>query len=181
MDKGEYKLPIPNTLHKSMVTVADNSLALFWALLLPSIIMTLVSVGQILMLQHAMALRDNGEIFWTAMNYMMITNLSTIIITGILAAIFAVTCHRIVLLGKESLPNSFGLYFSKRELKYFGWIFLFSLPMGIGYIVTPMIVPLFMKSMDDPRALNLLFQAWGIAGLFIVSFITAPIRRSSAQ
>lgn len=33
-------------------------------------------------------------------------------------AVFAITCHRIVLLGPESLPNRWGIYFSRRELRY---------------------------------------------------------------
>jgi len=172
MDKEEYKLPILGTLHKAIVTVADNSSVLFRALLFPSIIMILVSIGQKLMRQHVMALEINRL---TISFYMTITIISSSIIFGILAAMFAVICHRIVLLGKESLPNSLGLYLSKRELKYFGWVFLFGIPIGIGYMVLPIMTPLFMQSMDDPRAIILLLnRVWGIVGLVIVSFITAP-------
>lgn len=172
MDKEEYKLPILDTFHKAIVTITDHSFVLFRALLLPSIIMILVSVGQKLMYQHVMDLGNDRSIMAF---YMMITNIATSITLGILAAIFAVVCHRIVLLGKESLPNSFGLYLSRRELKYFGWVFLFGIPMVIGYMAIGMMPLLFMESMDDPGAIILLSsRVWGIAGLVIVSFITAP-------
>lgn len=167
MDNENYKLSVLDTLHKAIVTITGNAYVLFKALLLPTILMTLVSIGRKLMLQHAMSLREY--------HYLAITNFTTLIVTGILAAIFAVTCHRIALLGKDSLPNSLGLYFTKRELKYFGWVFLFSIPMVIGFMAIAMIAPLFMKFMDDPREIILLLnRVWSIAGLVIVSFITAP-------
>ena len=167
MDKEEYKLPILDTLHKAIVTVADNSLVLFRSLFLPSIIICLVLEGQKLLHQHFVASREY--------HYLVITIFATLIISPILAAMFAVTCHRIALLGKESLPNSFGIYLSRRELKYFGWVLLFGIPMGIGYMAVPIMTPLFMKSMDDPRAIILILtQAWRLISLVIISFITAP-------
>lgn len=172
MDKRQYKLPILKTLRESIVTVANNASVLFRTLLLPSIIMILVSVGQILMQQHILALENDISIKGL---YLTFINLITLITSGILAAIFAVICHRVVLLGIESLPNSFGLYFSRRELRYFGWVVLFGIPIGIGYMVIPMMSSFFMKSMDDPREIILLLnRVWGIAGFVIVSFITAP-------
>ena len=172
MDKEEYKLPIPGTLHKAIVTIADNSSVLFRALLLPSIIMILVSIGQKLIYQHVIAL----EIISSTIGiYMTFVNIAVLFTYGILATMFAVICHRVVLLGKESLPNSLGLYLSSREWKYFGWVFLFGIPMAIGYMALPLITPLFIKVMDDPRNIFVLFRRiWGIVGLVIVSFITAP-------
>jgi len=134
--------------------------------------MILVSIGQELMRQHVIALGNNRSMMAI---YMTFTYSATFFTLGILAAMFAVICHRIVLLGKESLPNSFGIFLTRRELKYFGWVFLFSITMGIGYMAIPMMAPFFMKAMDDPRNILLLFsRAWGIAGLVIVTFITAP-------
>lgn len=174
MDKEEYKLPILDTLHKAIVTIADNSSVLFRALLFPSIIMILVSIGQKLMYKYSMSLRNDGEDYRTVANYIIISNFSTSIVLGILAALFAVICHRIVLLGKDSLPNSFGLYFSKRELKYFGWVFLFGLPMGIGFLILTWMLTLFGTFDHYPNVFLLFSRIWGIAGLVIVTFITAP-------
>lgn len=46
--------------------------------------------------------------------------------------LFAMSCHRIVLLGKTALPNRFGLYWSMRELRFTGWLLvLFALTAAI--------------------------------------------------
>jgi hypothetical protein len=172
MDKEEYKLPILDTLHKAIITISDNSQALFRALLLPSIIMILFSIGQKLIYQHVIALKINSLMMGI---YMTFVNIAILFTFGILAAMFAVICHRVVLLGKESLPNSYGIFLTRREWKYFGWVFLFGIPMAIGYMAISMMPPFFMKTMNDPRNILLLFsQVWGIVGLVIVSFITAP-------
>ena len=169
MVKGKNKLPVLGTIHKSIVTITDNSLTLFKALLLPSIIMWLVSHGQILMLQHGKALFDDEANLLKANFLIFISSVGGIIINGILTAVFAVICHRVVLLGKESLPNNFGIYFSRRELKYFGWFILLSIPIGIGSIVMPSLLAL-LNSMDY----NVLLQVWRKLGIIIVTFITAP-------
>ena len=53
-------------------------------------------------------------------------------------ALFATVVHRVVLLGEDSLPNRWGLFWSERETRFLGWLigiwFLFfalSLPTGI--------------------------------------------------
>lgn len=174
MDMGKYKLPVLDTLHKSIVTIADNSLDLLKALLLPAIIMSLIAIGQILMYQHGNALIDDGVNISKVGFYMSMVNVGATIIFGVFSAIVAVTCHRVILLGKESLPNYLGIYLSRRELKYFGWVFLFGIPMGIGYILTPLIIPLFVKFINTPEVINLYNRVWSIAGLVIATFITAP-------
>jgi hypothetical protein len=55
-----------------------------------------------------------------------------------LYAIFATACHRVVLLGEDSLPNRWGMFWTKRETRFLGWLvgiwflyFALSLPTGI--------------------------------------------------
>ncbi|MGI9238686.1 MAG: hypothetical protein ACR2QZ_14910 [Woeseiaceae bacterium] len=62
-------------------------------------------------------------------------------------AIFATVCHRLVLLGENSLPHRWGMFWTERETRFLGWFigiwFLYfglSLPMGI--------IALFFSSMD---------------------------------
>jgi hypothetical protein len=35
--------------------------------------------------------------------------------------LFAVVCHRVVILGESSLPSSIGIFWSKRETRFLGW------------------------------------------------------------
>lgn len=49
-------------------------------------------------------------------------------------ALFAVSCHRIILLGRDSLPSEFGLYWSMRETRFAAWlILLFFLYAALSY------------------------------------------------
>ena len=136
IDNDKYKLPVFETLYKAIIAIADNSLILFKALLLPSIIICLVLIagGQ-------MTLSHDGANLESVAKYMDISPLAVAIIILIFtiilvvtSTIFAVTCHRIILLGMDSLPNSSGIYFSRRELKYLGWGLLFTVPFAIGVL-----------------------------------------------
>ena len=50
--------------------------------------------------------------------------------------LFAVVCHRTVILGSESLPNRFGIFWSERELRFVGWsVALFLLMLVIAFFV----------------------------------------------
>ena len=171
MDREKYKLPVLNTLYKSIVTISNNSLTLFKALLLPSIIMSLIFIGRKLIYQHLTPLEYKN--FMRAMYYLTL-QASTSIILGIISAMFAVICHRIVLLGKESLPNYPGINLSRRELKYFGLIFLFGIPMAIGYMAIVFTLPLYINGINFPEDLILLNRVWSIAGLVLITFIIAP-------
>jgi hypothetical protein len=59
-------------------------------------------------------------------------------------ALFAVSCHRIILLGKNSLPNEFGLYWTLRETRFAGWLFVIfvvytalAFPFGLATLLLP--------------------------------------------
>jgi hypothetical protein len=54
----------------------------------------------------------------------VISNLVLAVLSGLAFAIFAVTCHRLILLGDESVPN-FGLKkWTSRETRFVGWVLL---------------------------------------------------------
>lgn len=56
-------------------------------------------------------------------------------------ALFAIVCHRIVILGASSLPNPFGLFWSDRETRFLGWIVKFTLlSWGLGLVMAPLVI-----------------------------------------
>lgn len=59
-----------------------------------------------------------------------------IIISFAIYALFAVNCHRVVMLGADSIPTRWGLYWSSRETRFFGWT------IGIGLIAGVVSLPL---------------------------------------
>jgi hypothetical protein len=60
-----------------------------------------------------------------------------VLLTSVIYVLFAVTCHRVVLLGVDSIPTRWGLYWSHRETRYLGWT------IAIGLIVVVVSLPLF--------------------------------------
>lgn len=59
-------------------------------------------------------------------------------------ALFAVSCHRIILLGRNSLPNEYGVYWSLRETRFAGWLIVIfviyaavSTPLSLVYLMLP--------------------------------------------
>jgi hypothetical protein len=42
----------------------------------------------------------------------------------LLYSIFAMSCHRVILLGEASLPSRFGIYWTMRETRFLGWVIL---------------------------------------------------------
>ena len=173
MNMEKSRLPVLDTLRKSIATISDNSRVLLKALLLPSIVMLTAFLGQKLMQQHGNALINDGINISKTAFYISISRVGATLIVSILSAVLAVICHRVILLGKESLPVEYGLYFSRRELKYFGWLILFSLPVLIGFMVIPGLSAL-LSSVGYNDVTILLLQAWSKTGMVMVTFIVTP-------
>jgi len=69
-------------------------------------------------------------------------------------ALFATSCHRIILLGAESLPNEFGIYWSYRETRFAGWLVV----VAIAYAVVS--APFQLLFMATPQFLSDLHISW---------------------
>lgn len=119
--------------------------------------------------------------------------------------LFAVVCHRSVILGGDSLPNRFGLFWSRRETRFLGWTIVIILvtalagvgvellamlsPFGplltsigvallIGYVYVRVAMVLPATAVDDSTSFD---QAWfltsgnGLRVVFVIVFATAPV------
>ncbi len=49
-----------------------------------------------------------------------------------LPTMIAVSCHRLVILGADSLPNAWGLYWWGRETRFLGWMWVLSILVGLA-------------------------------------------------
>lgn len=72
----------------------------------------------------------------------LISYILLILIVLPLYALFATVVHRVVLLGENSLPNRWGIFWTNRETRFTGWLlgiwflyFAVSLPMGVISLV----------------------------------------------
>jgi hypothetical protein len=69
--------------------------------------------------------------------------------------LFAMSCHRVVLAGEDSIPNRWGLYWTARETRFVGWslvIVLITIPLGI--VVQLILIPLKGLIPADPLVLQ---------------------------
>lgn len=71
-------------------------------------------------------------------------------------ALFAVSCHRVIILGDRSLPNPYGLFWSYRETRFLGWLLV------LGFLAIVFSIPALVLAFLVPSNLA------GIA-LFLVS------------
>lgn len=97
------RLPVLETISTAIGAIHRNWFALVQALAIPAIIITAAEWIQ---------MRFTGGLF------------SAILFWAISApfyVIFAVVCHRTVILGKSAIPNPYGLFWSERETRFFGW------------------------------------------------------------
>lgn len=97
-------------------------------------------------------------------------------------AVFAVSCHRIILLGDDSLPNPYGLYWSMRETRFLGWFILIiiiytllSLPLTIAAAL----LPGWLQSMQLSWYLPIFLTAYFEGRISMVLPATAVDKRSS--
>ena len=82
-------------------------------------------------------------------------------------ALFAVVVHRTVILGSESLPNRYGIFWSARETRFVGWtIALFILTLGLAFFIGIGATILAGALPPGPLTFLVLFGVW-----FVVAYI----------
>jgi len=119
MDKENIKLPVLNVLKEAIFLIKENSLLFSKKIFITgSILMVLDFVGQ-------------KQYF--SNNLLSIP--VTIIIYSIIFTLFAVTVHRVILLGKQSVPDLGVLSYSSREWKFIWW----SIIIGIYFILVALV------------------------------------------
>ena len=71
----------------------------------------------------------------------LFSRISLVLVVLPFYALFATVVHRVVLLGEDSLPNRWGMFWTNRETRFTGWLigiwflyFALSLPTGIIYL-----------------------------------------------
>lgn len=121
---------------KSAITeVADNIQPLFLALVLPAIGSTIVLL------------------LWMELGHLQIAQWLLLAASVFFYALFATSCHRIILLGSQSLPNRYGIYWSLRETRFAGWLII------IGIIYGAISTPFQVATMHLPQV----FHDWQLS------------------
>jgi len=109
-------------------------------------------------LLRALALPASGTAIATilVLKYGYSANAQWALVIPMLAfyALFATSCHRIILLGAESLPNEFGIYWSHREVRFTGWLVLVAIVYAVVW------APFQLLFMATPQLLHDLHISW---------------------
>jgi hypothetical protein len=113
------KLPVIAVIKETLVIAWQKRLVLFRALIATAIALAVLDTS----MRHGLKGVGSVSLVW-------LLTLLYVVLSWALYTLFAVTCHRIVLLGGTSVPK-YGLYsWTGRETKFFGWIlavFLYTL------------------------------------------------------
>ncbi len=113
------RLPVFRTVLLTVAAIQHNFSSLLAALVVPAVCISIVEaiVGQL----------PQGFLF----------ALLALGLSSPFYALFAVICHRIVILGSESLVNRYGLFWGDREFRFLGWtivLFIVSLMIGLFFV-----------------------------------------------
>lgn len=89
--------------------------------------------------------RVRGDLWWT---------IALSLADFLVYVLYAVSCHRIVLLGPQSLANRWGVYWSGRELRFVGW------SVAIGLLASLPALPLLAAMYGVSKAPGIDFVNW---------------------
>ena len=132
-DPSVHYFPVWATIREAVQAIAKVWKVLLKAVAVPALVLTAVIV--VLDGEYLGSLED-------ILLYLLSFGLLTMI---------AVSCHRLVILGADSLPNAWGLYWWGRETRFLGWIY------GIWIIALAPLVLLIALPLFTATATPLLF------------------------
>jgi len=131
-------LPIGATLKAVVRVVRQNVRPLAQAVLIPSLVLGLMAFTSWELGRRAIAAFEAGESTLVEVGFhTFLRVMASSLIGELVCAVLAVSCHRIILIGANSLPNRWGVFWSKRELRFFGWVFLLGILSGLALMVWP--------------------------------------------
>lgn len=112
------RIPVVHIVMEAIAELSRNKRALFPALVLPAVGMSLAGLIS--------ALLPLG----------FLTEVVSWLLYAPFYALFAVSCHRVVILGQEFLPHAAGLFWSERETKFVGWLLILGFVVCISGLVS---------------------------------------------
>lgn len=142
-------LPIVSIVFRAFGEVFGNFGALLRAWLIPMLLMIVIDVLQGAAQPSVLA----NVFFW--------------FLEAPVYALAAVACHRIVLLGPESLTNPWSLHWSPRESSFFVWLLIFAVMMYFSALLLSAVVAMAPQTVFGYKA-EWLDEALMVVALFYV-------------
>lgn len=159
-------LPVADTAMATLRELGQKWPELVKALILPAAVLTAVEIVSFRYEQSA----ANIALTW---------------LIGIpFYVLFAVVCHRTIILGSSSLRSSIGLFWSERELRFLGWIVILTILSWLWVLVAgviALIIPGRILGIPLSVVALLLLSAYLFARLSMVYPATATDNRTSIK
>jgi len=141
-------------IKEALLVVWEKRLALFRALMVTGLVLATLDAVQ----NHV--LKNLG---WVSLLFL------NVVLNGLVFTLFAVTCHRIVLLGETSVPKYGLLSWTSRETRFLGWgvvTFLYAL-----LILGPVMLVVFVGTFTDIPFVKGYEKCWAFLGAVPVIYV----------
>jgi hypothetical protein len=168
-------LPIGKIILESFWVAYQQRRTFARAIFIPFIALTIFSIGQ-------RRFGFDGELFSSLLQGNAGTALLSEGLQSILFALIAVPCHRIVLLGPNSVPAKVHLGWSNRETRFVIWLILFNLTLRLAWFA--FVLPIgfvignaaqFVAVFDPVTASYLISYSGPLGALLLVYYIYARL------
>jgi len=147
-DPSVHRLPVWATISEATQAIAKEWKALLKAIAVPTLVLAAVTVVNQLNQEDLDAAGDGPGLFVAPGAFLLSLLLALLSIVPL--TMIAVSCHRLVILGADSLPNAWGLFWSWRETRFLGWIIGIWI-IAVTVVVVPYLlsVPLITRPLDE--------------------------------
>jgi hypothetical protein len=161
-DPSVHRLPVWATIREAIQAIAKYWQALLKAIAVPALVLASANVVQAGQMQGDQL--DQGIPL-------------SVFLSGALsfgfAMMIAISCHRLVILGVDSLPSAWGLFWSRRETRFLGWSMLLPLIAFLPLVVLAILVGILVAVLGPG------FAAVGLLALILLPFVMYALARLS--
>jgi hypothetical protein len=147
-------LPVLATIREALCEVASKWRPLAKALLAPAVALAWLDLSEARL----------GEVHWVTILLWPLAVCASVM--------YGVSCHRVVLLGEESLSNSWGLCFTRREFRFAGWwvlLLVLTVTLLLPFLPVVGVLAKQFPEMIDGRGFQLLFVLTTLPASYVVS------------
>ena len=164
-DPSVHRLPVWATIGQALQAIAKEWRALLKAVAVPALGIASVSVFFQRNPEYVEAVLPNSSSFLQD----MLQIIPETVVPASVGVLIAISCHRLVILGVDSLPSALGLFWSGRETRFLGRAF------GIVGIALIVLLPLTFLEMSLYNLLGFSPLPPVVLGIPIADYIGIPI------
>ncbi len=137
-DPSLHRLPVWEISREAVLAIAKDWKALLKAIAVPTVVVAgahVVSIHEYFVVSIQDYLEDVKYVVQVKYAVQNVLNLVGIAV----GMVIAISCHRLVILGVDSLPSAWGLFWSGRETRFLGWTFLIAFSLGAVVLPIPFV------------------------------------------